>query len=105
MKKLLTTVALSLSTLVAASAAMADPYDYHHGDRHHDRDRVVMTEHTVWKEGARFPDHYHDQRYYVDDYHHYNQLHKPNRFERWYKVDGRYVLVNERTHNVIRVVR
>lgn len=103
MKKLLTTVALSLSTLVAASAAMADPYDYHHDDRHHDH--VVMTEHTVWKEGARFPDHYHDQRYYVDDYRHYNQLHKPNRFERWYKVDGRYVLVNERTHNVIRVVR
>ena len=103
MKKLLTTVALSLSTLVAASAAMADPYDYHHDDRHHDR--VVMTEHTVWKEGARFPDHYHDQRYYVDDYRHYNQLHKPNRFERWYKIDGRYVLVNERTHNLIRVVR
>lgn len=72
MKKLLTTVALSLSTLVAASAAMADPYDYHHDDRHHDR--VVMTEHTVWKEGARFPDHYHDQRYYVDDYHHYNYI-------------------------------
>lgn len=103
MKKTVTTLVLSLSALMAASAAMADPYYDRHDDRY--RDRVIANQHHDWREGARFPDHYHDNRYYVNDYRSYNRLNKPGRFERWYKVDGRYVLVNERTHHVIRVVR
>jgi len=34
-----------------------------------------------------------------------HQVFIPAKFERWYKVDGRYVLVNERNHHIIRVIR
>lgn len=43
--------------------------------------------------------------YYVNDYRAYKNLHQPAKFERWYKVDGRYVLVNERNLHIIRVIR
>ena len=77
MKNILTTLALSMSALIATSA-MAAPHDYHRNDHN---------------------------RYYVNDYRAYKNLHQPAKFERWYKVDGRYVLVNERNHHIIRVIR
>ena len=98
MKKVLGAITIALSALITTSA-MAD---WDHGRDHH---RAAVQERIEWREGVVLPDRYHDSRYYVDDYHAYKNLHKPGKFERWYKVDGRYVLVNERTHHVIHVVR
>lgn len=98
MKKFISAITLSLSALIATSA-MAD---WDHG-----RDHRPMASHEKfeWREGVILPERYHDNHYYVNDYRVYKNLHKPAKFERWYKVDGRYVLVNERTHHIIRVVR
>jgi len=97
MRKVLSAITLSLSALVATSA-MAD---WDHGQNH----RVASHEKFEWREGVILPDRYHDNRYYVNDYRTYKKLHQPAKFERWYKVDGRYVLVNERNHHIIRVIR
>ena len=98
MRKVLSTITLSLSALVATSA-MAD---WDHGQNHRP---VASHEKFEWREGVILPDRYHDNRYYVNDYHAYKNLHQPAKFERWYKVEGRYVLVNERNHHIIRVIR
>lgn len=100
MKKVLGAITVALSALIATSA-MAD---WDHG-RDRDHRPPSVQEKIEWQEGVVLPYRYHDNRYYVNDYRSYKNLHKPARFERWYKVDGRYVLVNERTHHVIRVVR
>jgi len=98
MRKVLSAITLSLSALVATSA-MAN---WDHG-----RDHRPATSHEKfeWREGVILPDRYQDNRYYVNDYRTYKNLHQPAKFERWYKVDGRYVLVNERNHHIIRVIR
>lgn len=97
MKKIITAIVISLSTL-AATSAMADwDHDHHHQREHAAQERVE------WREGVVMPDRYHNDRYHAD-YRSYKNLHKPGKYERWYKVDGRYVLVNEQSHHVIRVV-
>ena len=98
MKKILGAITVALSTLIATSA-MAD---WNHGRDHHPASVRAKIE---WREGTVLPDRYHNNRYSINDYRSYKNLHQPAKFERWYKVDGHYVLVNERTQHVIRVVR
>lgn len=98
MRKVISAITLSLSALVTTSV-MAN---WDHG-----RDHRPATSHEKfeWREGVILPDRYQDNRYYVNDYRTYKNLHQPAKFERWYKVNGRYVLVNERNHHIIRVIR
>lgn len=100
MKKILTVITLSISALVTTSA-MAD---WNQNQAHH-----AQVQHQIaqqeWREGARFSDRYKASNYHVKDYRSYKNLHKPTRYERWYKVDGRYVLVNERNHHIVHIVR
>ena len=109
MKKVLTAITLSISALIATSA-MAGSQDYHghHGQNHeqnrynHGHNRVNSNH--AWRSGQEFPRQFYSSRYHVN-HNSYRNLSKPGRYQQWYKVNGDYVLVNERTHRIIRVVR
>ncbi|WP_151956702.1 RcnB family protein [Acinetobacter guillouiae] len=106
MKNILTTLALSMSALIATSA-MAAPHDYHRNDHNrwnnnnHYDNRVNSSQR--WRSGQYFPTQFNSSRYHVN-YKNYRQLPKPGRYQQWYKVNGDYVLVNERNNRIIRVI-
>lgn len=111
MKKILTAITLSISALITTSA-MADSQDYHgqHGPQNHWNNKYehgynnrVNSNHG-WRSGQAFPNQFNSSRYQV---HHnsYRNLSKPGRYQQWYRVNGDYVLVNQRTHQIVRVVR
>ncbi|MFJ1521631.1 RcnB family protein [Acinetobacter sp. ABJ_C1_1] len=109
MKKLTTAIVLSMSGLIATTA-MAAPNDHdHHGNyRNHDV-RPVKVIHkddhaNIWREGQVVPHQYQHPRYVID-YRSHQKLTKPGRFQKWYKVNGNYVLVNEQSHKIIKVIR
>lgn len=122
MKKVLTALTLSISALVATSA-MADDhrndnnrYDRSHWDHkydhrwnNHDRyDRNDRYDNRVnpsreWRSGQYMPSQFSSSRYHVN-YKNYRQLPKPGKYQQWYKVNGDYVLVNERNNRIIRVI-
>ena len=133
MKKVLTTIALSLGALMATSAAMAAP-GYEH--RFDPRKAPPPPAHVV-KQGAHFKHasksqddrRFNDNRF--NDKRHFNQNHfrvgqtlpraydskrfevnsrdarglaKAGKNQQWYKVNGDYVLVNERNNRIVRVI-
>lgn len=108
MKKVLTAITLSISALIATSA-MAGSQDYHGQQNHwnnkadHGHNNRVNSNYA-WRSGQAFPNQFNSSRYHVH-YNSYRNLSKPGRYQQWYKVNGDYVLVNERTHRIIRVVR
>lgn len=111
MKKVLTAITLSISALIATSA-MAGSQDYHgqHGQQNHWNNKADhghnnrVNSNYAWRSGQAFPNQFNSSRYHVH-YNSYRNLSKPGRYQQWYKVNGDYVLVNERTHRIIRVVR
>lgn len=125
MKKVLTAITLSLSALVATSA-MAASHDYHqerydryqqnHWDHKHnnrwdnndrydkyDRYNNRVNPSREWRSGQYLPNQFNSSRYHVN-YKNYRQLPKPGRYQQWYKVNGDYVLVNERNNRIIRII-
>ena len=114
MKNILTTLTLSMSALIATSA-MAAPHDYHRNDHNryqqshkydnrwnnnnHYDNRVNSSQR--WRSGQHFPTQFNSSRYHVN-YKNHHQLPKPGRYQQWYKVNGNYVLVNERNNRIIR---
>lgn len=121
MKNVLTAITLSMSALIATSA-MADHdsrYDYNHrADRSHwdhkndhrwnNDNRNHQANNRVnpsreWRSGQYLPSQYSASRYHVN-YRNYRQLPQPSRYQQWYKVNGDYVLVNERNNRIIRVI-
>lgn len=132
MKKVLTTIALSLTTVMAASAAMAGPGPDHRFDP---RKAPPPPVHVV-KNGAHFkhtppPVHankHHDNRFNDkrqfkrDDFRVGQTLprafdskrfeikqrevrgFKAGKNEQWYKVNGDYLLVNEKNNRILRVI-
>lgn len=123
MNKLLTAITISLSALVATSA-MAGSHDdrrYDHGNPHHqwnqkddrrwnnhdrfdrnDRYEKRVNPSREWRSGQYMPSQFSSSRYHVN-YKNYRQLPKPGKYQQWYKVNGDYVLVNERNNRIIRV--
>ena len=122
MKKILTTIALSLSALMATSA-MAAPdhrYDDHQRYNHaqqskhdsrwdnnnrydHNRyDNKRVNPSRDWRKGQTLPSQYSSSRFHVSD-REARQLPKSSRNQQWYKVNGDYVLVNERTNRIISI--
>ena len=117
MKKILTTIALSLSALMATSA-MAAPdhrYDDHQRYNHaqqnkHDSrwdnnnryDNKRVNPSRDWRKGQTLPRQYSSSRFQVSD-REARQLPKSSRNQQWYKVNGDYVLVNERTNRIISI--
>ena len=58
---------------------------------------------NAWRVGQVVPHEYRHSRYVID-YRQHQKLTKPGRYQKWYKVNGNYVLVNEQSHKIIRVV-
>lgn len=131
MKSVLTAIALSLSALVATSA-MAAPNDYnrdhnnryqqnhwdHKNDHRWNNDNRHNNQHNnqynnqhnnrvnpsrEWRSGQYLPSQFSSSRYQVN-YKNYRQLPKPSKYQQWYKVNGDYVLVNERNNRIIRII-
>ncbi|AXQ23946.1 hypothetical protein BEN71_18645 [Acinetobacter wuhouensis] len=126
MKKVLTAITLAMSALVATSAMADSRYDNNHryqqshwdhkndhrwnkNDRY-DRYDNKRYDHNYrvnpsrdWRSGQYLPSQFSSSRYHVN-YKNYRQLPKPGKYQQWYKVNGDYVLVNERNNRVIRVI-
>lgn len=115
MKKFLTTIALSLSAMLATSA-MASPYNDHQDQRYHqqsqnhwkndhrdNRYNNRINPSREWRSGQALPHQFKSSRYVVN-YKNYRQLPKPNRNQQWLKVNGDYVLINERNHRIVRII-
>ena len=120
MKKVLTAITLSLGALVATSA-MAHDYHQNDHDRYqqnhwdhkndnrwnnndrYDRNNYRVNPSREWRSGQYLPNQFNSSRYHVN-YKNYRQLPKPGKYQQWYKVNGDYVLVNERNNRIIRVI-
>lgn len=127
MKKILTTIALSLSALMATSAMAAPDHHYDdHRDNHapsqqdkrwdnnnrydHNRwdnnnryDNRKLNPNRDWRAGQNFPRVFSSSSYKVSD-REARRLPNTNRYQQWYKINGDYVLVNERTDRIVRII-
>ncbi len=131
MKTLVTVLALSLGAIMANSTMAASyderyehRYDHQHNryqqserhwdDRHHDRrydDRRYDRHYNWnrvnpsrdWRVGQVFPRYFEQSRYSVN-YRDYRRLTRPGRYQQWYRINGDYVLINERTNRIIRII-
>ncbi len=119
MKKILTTIALSLSALMATSAMAApqqhDDRDHHaasyqdkRGEDHHrwDQNRYdhkKLNPSRDWRAGQNFPRGFSSSSYKVSD-REARRLPNTGRYQQWYKINGDYVLVNERTDRIVRII-
>ena len=132
MKTLATVLALSLGAIMANSA-MAASYEYrddqqhhryqqterHWDDRNHDRryddrryderryDRNYnwnrVNPSRDWRVGQVFPRYFEQSRFTVN-YRDYRRLTRPGRYQQWYRINGDYILINERTNRIIRII-
>ncbi|CAB1206602.1 RcnB family protein [Acinetobacter bouvetii] len=127
MKKILTGIALSLSALMATSA-MAAPdhrYDDHQRYNHaasqqdhrwdnnsrYDNNRYNQNRYDNkrvnpsqdWRKGQSLPRFYDSSRYKVSD-REARRLPDTGRYQQWYKINGDYVLVNQRTDRIVRIM-
>ena len=125
MNKLLTAITLSMTALVATSAMAGsqDDRSYNHGQyeqnhwdhkndhRWNNNDRYDHNNNysnrvnpsREWRSGQYMPSQFSSSRYHVN-YKNYRQLPKPGKYQQWYKVNGDYVLVNERNNRIIRIM-
>lgn len=122
MKKVLTTITLSLSAIIATSAIAApqqyDPRFNHqppahwnsnnkHPDQSHWSNSNKYNNPRVnpsrdWRVGQPLPRQYDSSRYKVD-YREARHLKKTSRNQAWYKINGDYVLVNTKTDRILRI--
>ena len=118
MKKILTTIALSLSALMATSAMAASDHRYDDQQRYnhtqdsrwnnnnrydhnrYDNNRVNPS--RDWRVGQTLPRQYNSSRFQVSD-REAHRLAQTGRYQQWYKVNGDYVLVNERNNRMLRI--
>ena len=125
MKKVLTTIALSLSALMATSAMAAPDYRYDDRQRHqvashqdnrwdnnryddnrryqHNRYNQRVNPSRDWRSGQILPRQYSSSRFEVS-HREARRLPQVNRYQQWYKVNGDYVLVNERNNRIVRII-
>ena len=120
MKKIITTIALSLSALMATSAMAASDHRYddqqryhnhtqdnrwNNNNNHYDHDRYDnkrVNPSRDWRVGQTLPRQYSSSRFQVSD-REARRLAKIGRYQQWYKVNGDYVLVNERNNRILRI--
>ena len=117
MKKILTALTLSLGALMATSA-MAAPqhydrsHDHNSGWKHNDQHRWDNNDRyhnkrvnpsRDWRSGQYLPRSYDSSRYHVSD-REARRLPNTGRYQQWYKINGDYVLVNERNSRILRIM-
>lgn len=113
MKKMITTIALSLSALMATSAMAASDHRYDDQQRYnhtqdsrwdnnnrYDNKRVNPS--RDWHVGQTLPRQYSNSRFQVSD-REARRLAKTGRYQQWYKINSDYVLVNERNNRILRI--
>lgn len=111
MKKILTTIALSLSALIATSAMAGNDHRYeayqHQNAAHIKYNNYYDQKHGYnnhrWQKGQILPREYSKARFQVSD-REARRLPQHGRYQQWYKVNGDYLLVNERTNRIIRIM-
>ena len=128
MKKILSTLALSLSVLVATSAMAAPQHDprfaQNHGkptppahwnqkdakkweqDKRHQANRFDdrrVNPSREWRSGDKLPKQFESNRYRLNG-HETRHLPRMGKNQSWYKVNGDYVLVNDRNNKIVRVI-
>src|SRR5690606_39232216 len=121
MKKVLTTIALSLSALFATSAMAAPQHDsrYDHNphkpaphwnakdskkwndDRRHNNPKGKPR--RDWRVGTTLPPQNGKHPFGVRE-RQARPLPNTGRFQQWYKVNNDYVLVNDRTNKIVRIM-
>lgn len=123
MKKVLTAVAIALTGFMATSA-MAAP-DHRYDDRRYgnppppshmkyqdkkweDRKNNQWNQSRVnpsreWRKGQTLPRAFNSSRYKISD-REARRLPDANRNQQWYKINGDYVLVNERNDRIVRIM-
>ena len=123
MNKVFTAITFSLGALLATSS-MAGSYDHdrhgqdqrwnsNHQDKRYDRPTSSNSQYARyharvnpsrdWRSGQIFPNQLNSSRYEVN-YKNHRDLYKPSKNQQWYKVNGDYVLVNERNNRIIRIM-
>ena len=132
MKKFLSVMAFSLSALMASSAMAAPdhrngprfnkaPAPHMQGSQQHwnDKDRYDprfnqqrdnryfdskrVNPSRDWRSGQTLPRSFNSSRYKISD-REARRLPNTGRYQQWYKVNGDYVLVNERNDRIIRII-
>ena len=124
MKKVLTTIALSLSALIATSA-MAAPHhdarfnhpshapahwnsnDKHPSKQHWNNDKrynsYKVNPSRDWRVGQKLPSQYNSKRFEVTGFE-ARRLPDAGRNQQWYKINNDYVLINERNNKIMRII-
>ena len=124
MKRLLTMMTLSMSALLAGNAMAAPSHEHqnrydryeqnrwnHHNDRydkgwnnnHNDRWNNRVNPSREWRSGQYLPNQFNSSRYAIN-HKNYRQLPNPGRYQQWYKINGDFVLVNERNNRIVRII-
>ncbi len=135
MKKLLSTLALSLSAIITTTAMAAPQHDPRQGhvqppkppthqnfkyqqqndrfdrndrfekrDRHDNRfNQQRVNPSKDWRSGQSLPKQFSSSRFEVNHREAQN-LSKTNKNQQWYKINGDYVLVNEKNNKIIRIL-
>lgn len=117
MKKILTTLAISLSALCFIPTSMAAPphekhldtLQFEEADEQTRKNKRRLREEMgfkrlkqhKWQEGYVMPQHYRGNRYKVDYSEH--DLPKPNRQQQWYKINNDYVLIDSASNSIVSI--
>nr|WP_228258903.1 RcnB family protein [Acinetobacter ihumii] len=105
------TLVLSLSGLLATSA-MAAPQDPHSKHYVHHQAQIHQPSHSKdkkldpsrdWRIGQTMPRQYQLARYQVD-YRAHKHLAQPQRGQQWYQVNGRYLLLSQHDHKILKMI-
>lgn len=140
MKKILTSIALALSTVIATSAAIAAPSHPSHGghwknpppqtsphkmamqDKYSKHHRAAskakpygksftqthfkkshVNPSRDWRAGRLLPRDYQSKHFQVN-YAQSKKMTKPARHHSWHRINGDYILVNDKTHRIVRII-
>lgn len=129
MKKLISFATLALSGLIATSAMAApdhrfddrrgnpppppshvQPHDSHWDNKHPQQwnnnnqwNQQRVNPSREWRSGQTLPRAFQSTRYKVSD-REARKLPNTGRYQQWYKVNGDYVLINERNDRIIRII-
>lgn len=123
MKKILASLAISFSALMASSAITAAPQfepdidaeqpapkmkkmrekrDFNEPEQRSREQRgVKRLQHMKWQTGYVMPQHYRSDGYKVE--YKDNNLPKPARNQQWYKINNNYILLNSETNSIIKI--
>lgn len=126
MNTLVKAIVLSISTALVTAPVMAAPQDHYdskrvndrtsqiHQDRNDSHNQVVSKKHEQtkrnvtpskdWKIGHQVPQQYQSQTYKFN-YATNKRLSKPGQQQHWVKVNGDYILVNDKNHKIIKIVK